>query len=136
VEPVPGPLPPAQDDLGGLAGARHFEALLVLGGKGGLGRSRDSTGHRGDAIVEAAAMPLTIPDDVLAAAQITEPELKRELALALFQQERLTLAQASSFAEMSQGEFQHLLAERHIPVHYGTEEFEQDLRTLRVRGRL
>lgn len=81
-------------------------------------------------------MPLTISDDVLAAAQITEPELKRELALALFQQERLTLAQASSLAEMSRSEFQHLLAERHIPVHYGTEDFEQDLRTLRLRGRL
>jgi len=38
---------------------------------------------------------------VLTAARISELELKRELALMLFQQERLTLAQASRFAEMS-----------------------------------
>jgi len=81
-------------------------------------------------------MPVTIPDEILAAAQITEPELKRELALALFQQDRLTLAQASCLAQVSQREFQLLLAERHIPVHYGAEEFEQDLETLRRMGRL
>ena len=40
-------------------------------------------------------MPVTIPDEVLTAAHLTEPELRQELALTLFQQERLTLAQAS-----------------------------------------
>lgn len=39
-------------------------------------------------------MPVTIPDDVLMAAQMSEPEIKRELALTLFQQEKLTLGQA------------------------------------------
>jgi len=81
-------------------------------------------------------VPVTIPDDVVKAAWISEPDLKRELALALFQQERLTLAQASRLAEMSQRDFQRLLADRHIPVHYGTTEFEQDLETLRQMGRL
>jgi predicted HTH domain antitoxin len=76
-------------------------------------------------------MPVTISDEVLAAAHISEPELKRELALTLFQQDRLTLAQASHFAEMSQLAFQALLAERQIPIHYGVEEFHEDLRTLR-----
>lgn len=45
-------------------------------------------------------MPVTISDAVLTAAHISEPELKQELALTLFQQERLTLAQASRLAEM------------------------------------
>ncbi len=40
-------------------------------------------------------MPVTISDEVLAVAHISEPELKQELALTWFQQERLTLAQAS-----------------------------------------
>src|ERR1022692_257140 len=35
-------------------------------------------------------MPVTISDEVLTAAHISEPELKQELALTLFQQERLT----------------------------------------------
>jgi predicted HTH domain antitoxin len=76
-------------------------------------------------------MPVTISDEVLTAAHISEPELKRELALALFQQERLTLAQASRLAETTQLSFQALLAERRIPIHYGVEEFREDLRTIR-----
>ena len=80
-------------------------------------------------------MPVTIPDEVLAAAHISGPELKRELALTLFQQERLTLAQASRLAEMDRLAFQALLAEREIPIHYGIEEFHQDLKTLHRLGR-
>jgi predicted HTH domain antitoxin len=76
-------------------------------------------------------MPVTISDEVLAAAHISETEVKQELALALFQQDRLTLAQASHRAEMTQLAFQALLAERQIPIHYGVEEFREDLRTLR-----
>ena len=75
-------------------------------------------------------MPVTISDEVLTAAHINEQELKQELALILFQQERLTLAQASRLAEMGQHAFQSLLAERRIPIHYGVEEFRQDVRTL------
>jgi predicted HTH domain antitoxin len=81
-------------------------------------------------------MSVTISDEVLVAAHITESELKQELALALFQQERLTLAQASRLAEMGQLAFQALLADRQIPIHYGIEEFHEDLRTLRQMGRL
>jgi predicted HTH domain antitoxin len=76
-------------------------------------------------------MPVTIPDELLSVAHISEPELKRELALTLFQQDRLTLAQASRLAEMSQLAFQALLAERQIPIHYGTDEFREDMRALR-----
>jgi Uncharacterized small protein len=76
-------------------------------------------------------MPVTISDEILTAAHISEPELKRELALTLFQQERLTLAQASRLAETSQLVFQSLLADRQIPIHYGVEEFREDVRTIR-----
>ncbi len=76
-------------------------------------------------------MPVTISDEVLTAAHLSKPELKQELALALFQQGRLTLAQASRLADMSQFAFQRLLADRQIPIHYGVEEFREDLRTIR-----
>jgi len=76
------------------------------------------------------ALPVTISDEVLAAAHMSEPELKQEIALALFRQERLTLAQASRIAEMTQLKFQAILAERQIPIHYGIEEFREDLRSL------
>ena len=81
------------------------------------------------------AMPVTIPDDVLTAAHLSEPELRRELAVALFREERLTLAQASHLAEMDQFAFQAVLADRQIPVHYGVEEFHEDLRTLDALAR-
>lgn len=80
-------------------------------------------------------MSVTIPDEVLNLAHISEPELKQELALALFQQERLTFEQASGLAEVSQSAFQTLLAERRIPIHYGVEEFREDLRNLRLAER-
>lgn len=76
-------------------------------------------------------MAVTISDDVLAAAHISELELKREVAVTLFQQERLTLAQASRLAEMNQLEFQAVLADRQIPIHYGIEEFREDMKTSR-----
>ncbi len=76
---------------------------------------------------------VTISDEVLAAAQISELELKRELALTLFQRERLTIRQASRLADMSQLAFQALLAERQIPIHYGVEEFREDIQALRRR---
>ncbi len=86
-------------------------------------------------ILSEEAMPVTISDEVLAAAHISEPELKQEVALTLFQQERLTLAQASRLAEMTQLAFQALLAERQIPIHYGVEEFREDVRSFRQTER-
>lgn len=75
-------------------------------------------------------MPVTISDEVLLAARLSDTELKHELALALFREERLTLAQASRLAELPQLDFQALLAQRQIPIHYGTKEFCEDLQTL------
>ena len=101
-----------------------------------LTRRKGTVGFARRGIVEAKAMPVTIPDEILVAAHISETELKQELALTLFQRERLTLGQASRLADMSQLSFQRLLAERQIPIHYGVEEFDEDLRTLRKMGRL
>ena len=80
-------------------------------------------------------MPVTIDDDLLAAAHLSELELRRELAVALFREERLTLGQASRLAEMNQFAFQSILADRQIPIHYGIEEFRQDLRTIEALER-
>ena len=75
-------------------------------------------------------MSVIIPDDIVHATRMTEEELKREIAIFLFEKDKLTLAQASHLAEMSRLQFQHLLASRQIPVHYDVAEFEEDLRTL------
>jgi predicted HTH domain antitoxin len=80
--------------------------------------------------MEHRKMSLVIPDDVLQAAHMSEEEFKREIAVMLFEKERLTLGQASQLADMNQIAFQHLLASRQIPVHYDTADFEEDLETL------
>lgn len=79
-------------------------------------------------------MAVTISDDVLQAARMSEEELRRELAVLLFQQDRLTLAQAAGLANVDRLQFQHLLASRRISVHFDIEDFEQDLETLPSRS--
>ena len=75
-------------------------------------------------------MIIVIPDDIFMAIRMSEDELKQELAIILFQKDKLTLGQASTLAGMDQLRFQHLLASRKIPVHYYTAELEKDLKTL------
>ncbi len=81
-------------------------------------------------------MSLIVPDEILTATCMTEGEMRQEIAVMLFQREKLTLAQASRFAGMHRVAFQHLLASRYIPVHYGVDDFEQDIQNLREMGRL
>jgi len=75
-------------------------------------------------------MSVVIDNEILQTARMTEKELLQEIAVMLFEKEKLTLAQASKLAEMNQIQFQHLLASRNISVHYAVEDFEQDLKTL------
>jgi len=81
-------------------------------------------------------MSFVIPDDILQATRMTEEELRQEIAVLLFQKEKLTLGQACGLAGMSRLQFQHLLASRQIPMHYDVTEFEEDLKTIREIGRL
>ena len=82
------------------------------------------------------AMNVTIPDDVLSSARMSAAELRQEVAAFLFQQDRVTLAQAARLAEMEPLRFRHLLASRGISLHSDVADFEDDLRTLRELGRL
>ncbi|MFQ5708191.1 MAG: UPF0175 family protein [bacterium] len=78
---------------------------------------------------------LAIPEDILQATRMSKRELMQEIAVMLFHKEKLTLGQAGQLAGMNQLQFQHLLASRKIPVHYGVDEFEEDLKTLKQLGR-
>lgn len=63
-------------------------------------------------------------------------ELKRELAVYLFQQGKLSFGKAREMADMTAWVFQQLLGSRGIPVHYSLEDYEEDLATLKELGRL
>ena len=80
-------------------------------------------------------MSLVISDKILRAIRMTSEELRREIAVQLFQADRLTSGQASKLAGMNRLRFQLLLASRQIPVHYDVAEYEADLKTLEKMGR-
>ncbi len=67
---------------------------------------------------------------------MTEDELRRELALHLFEEEKLSFGKARALAEMSVWGFQQLLSSRGIHVHYDVEAYENDRETLKRLGRI
>ncbi|MGB3200801.1 MAG: UPF0175 family protein [Nodosilinea sp.] len=73
---------------------------------------------------------LDLPDSL----ELTETDLRTELAVALFQQERITLGTASHLAGLHQIEFQRLISDRGIGVHYDIDDLDQDLNSLRQDG--
>ena len=79
-------------------------------------------------------MSVTFSEEVLKQAHMTNEELAVEMAVHLFEIEKLTLGQASKMAGMSQWDFQQVLGSRNIPLHYGVEEFEKDMKTLKEHG--
>jgi len=79
---------------------------------------------------------LQMPFDVLQATRLTADELRRELALHLFREQKLSFGKARELAQMTVREFLHLLGSRSISVHYDVTEYEEDLQTLRSLGRL
>ncbi len=72
-----------------------------------------------------------IPREILHATRMTPDELRCELAVALFQQSKLSFGKAREMAGMTVWEFQQLLASRDIPVHYDIADYEQDLATIK-----
>jgi len=82
-------------------------------------------------------MNVVISDEILQASHLTPSEFRQEIALHLFQTNRLTLGYASKLAEMPLDAFRQLLKQRNIPLFsYDVEDFELDLKNLRDLGRL
>lgn len=79
---------------------------------------------------------IDIPDTVLQATRMTPAELKIELAITLFQQEKLSFGKARELAGMDFWTFQQLLGSRGIRPHYDVAELEADLETLKSLGQL
>lgn len=79
---------------------------------------------------------LTFPNDLLFSTNMTQQEIATELAVALYQREKLSLGQAASLAGMGKIRFQHLLASRDIPLNLDVPDLEKDIANLRALGRL
>jgi predicted HTH domain antitoxin len=75
-------------------------------------------------------MNVEVQDARLQGLQVTPDRLRLEMAAGLYASEDVTLGQAAGIAGLSQTRFLRELGRRGICIHYGVEEFEQDLQTL------
>ena len=75
-------------------------------------------------------MSVVIPNDILTASGLSEDELKLEIAIMLFKQDKISIGKARHLAGMNLLQFQHELNLREICVHYDLEELEEDIQTL------
>ncbi len=79
---------------------------------------------------------IEIPRDILQSARMSSEEIKKELALVLFQQEKISFGKAKELAGVNIWSFQQLLGDRGITIHYDVEDFDQDLQNLENLGRI
>jgi predicted HTH domain antitoxin len=75
-------------------------------------------------------MELAIKAGTGADARLSEPEVLVELAVLLYERDKLTLGHAAKLARMDKWAFNDLLADREIPMHYDVKEWEHDLATI------
>lgn len=78
---------------------------------------------------------LTIPDDILEAAGLTERDCLIELAVHLYAERRITLGQALRLSQLSRDELEKELARRDVSL-YTVEDLNSDVAALKELGRL
>lgn len=83
-----------------------------------------------------STISIEIEREVVRSTRMKPAELKQELAIYLFQQGKLSFGKAREMTGLSVWSFQQMLGTRGIPVHYETEEYEEDLKTLKEIGRI
>ena len=74
---------------------------------------------------------VTITDETLRAAAISEQEMREEIAILLYQR-GLPLGKAGAVAGYERFAFRRFLASRRIPVQYDVEDLKHDMRTLGI----
>jgi predicted HTH domain antitoxin len=77
---------------------------------------------------------VTIPLEFVRATKMTDMEIMQEIAIMLFQKEKLTLGQAARLAGIPQYQFQMLLSSRDISIHYDLDDYHEDLNTIQSLG--
>ena len=74
---------------------------------------------------------IEVPREIAAAAHMTAEDLRVELAIHLFEQNKISFGKASELARINEWDFMQLLGTRGIPMHYDIEEYEHDKAALR-----
>ena len=80
-------------------------------------------------------MSLTLPTELLQKVQMTEAQMRQEIAIMLYQQQRLELEQAAELTKMAIDDFYQLLVSRNIitpPTDSDDDPNELILASLRI----
>ena len=75
-------------------------------------------------------MTITLPSELRAGSTVAEVDLLKELAIVLYEREKLSLGRAARLAGMDKWAFNHLLADRGVPMHYDEADLRHDMATL------
>lgn len=76
------------------------------------------------------AMSVTIPDDIVQSTHMTEAELKVEIAVMLYKQQKISSGKARAWTGLTVIEFQHELAKRGLFINYDVDDLEADIKVL------
>lgn len=77
-------------------------------------------------------MGLNISEKVLRSAEISAEDLLIEVAVYLYDKERLSFGQAKNLAQLDHLAFQQELAKRDVYIKYDEEDLEEDLRNMEI----
>ncbi|WP_404785886.1 UPF0175 family protein [Altericista sp. CCNU0014] len=81
-------------------------------------------------------MSLVISDELVQASGLSEVELLQELVLLLYQREKISLGKASRILGISQLDFQSLLTNHNLYIHYDVNDLHEDVQNLQELGLL
>jgi len=81
---------------------------------------------------------MELPRDILSAANISEikanSDIKKYLALYLFGERVLSFGKATELSGMNKFEFMELLGSKGISFNYDSEDYQEDLKTIKELG--
>ncbi len=80
-----------------------------------------------------ATSDLIVSKEFLNSANISAKDLAIEIAVYLYEKERLTFGQAKRLADLDQISFQKELAKRNIFIHINEEDVLQDIENLGIK---
>ena len=75
-------------------------------------------------------MQVSIKPELAGELEVSQADLLVELAVLLYQREKLSLGRAAQLAGMGKWAFNDLLAARDVPMHYDEGDLRRDMATL------
>ncbi len=79
-------------------------------------------------------MSIEIGDELIRQTQLSESDLKIEIAAMLYDKHKFTFGQARAFGGITQLQLQEELAKGGIHVHYSPADVEQDIKSVHDLG--